>query len=642
MKNVKLKATSPIGFEKVEITDEFWAPRIKTNLVVTLPLEYELCKSTGRIDAWRWKPGAPNEPHVFWDSDVAKWVEAAAYSLVKKANPELERLIDEYVDMMAEAQDENGYLNSHFLNVEPEKKWTNLHADHELYCAGHLMEAAIAYNNATGKRKFLDLICGFADLICDEFGPEPEKRHGYPGHPEIELALVKLYSATGELKYLELSRFFLLNRGTDPNYFKTELKSLDKVIPYSGFKYLQAHKPLLDQEAAEGHAVRALYLYTGMADVAAHTGDQRLTDACRRLWRNITTKRMHVTGGVGPSPHGEMFTFDYDLPNETAYAETCAAIALVFFARAMLTLETDASYADIMERALYNGVLSGVGLDGKHFFYANPLAATPQMNEFLPDHQKTTRQEWFGCSCCPPNIARILASLGGYAYIEEQSALTVNLYIAGSANFAVGGTDGRLKVETNYPWDGEVQITMRLPKPAKFALKLRLPEWCDSPSLAVNGKIIDLGTHTANGYACLDREWKDGDTARLILPMKAKLIVAHPSVRQDAGRIAIQRGPLVYCLEEIDNGPGLERIIIPSDAIFAETTLDDLPTGVIALTCEAHRETQTDWDEKLYRDIRKVNNELRKVTVTAIPYHLWSNRKPGEMLVFARSFLLNP
>ncbi|MCK5845389.1 MAG: glycoside hydrolase family 127 protein, partial [Victivallales bacterium] len=407
------------------------------------------------------------------------------------------------------------------LRVEPDKKWMNLHADHELYCAGHLMEAAVAYNNATGKRKFLDLICGFANLICDEFGAEPGKRQGYPGHPEIELALVKLYSATGERKYLELSRFFLLNRGTTPNYFKAELKSLNKEIPYSGFKYLQAHKPLLDQEAAEGHAVRALYLYTGMAEVAAETGDQGLADACRRLWLNVTTKRMHVTGGVGPSPTGEMFTFDYDLPNETAYAETCAAIALVFFTRAMLTLEDDASYADIMERSLYNGVLSGVGLDGKHFFYANPLAASPQMNEFLPESRKTTRQEWFGCSCCPPNIARILASLGGYAYFEEQSGLTVNLYIAGSANFAVAGTKGILEVETNYPWDGDVRMTMGLPKSANFALKLRLPTWCDSPSLAVNGKIIDLGTHTTNGYAYLDREWKDGDTARLILPMKA-------------------------------------------------------------------------------------------------------------------------
>lgn len=637
MKSAILKKNRPIGFEKVEINDEFWAPRIRTNLKVTLPLEYELCKSTGRIDAWRWMPGAPNEPHVFWDSDVAKWVEAAAYSLVKEPNPELERLIDEYVDMMAEAQGDDGYLNSHFLRVEPEKKWTNLHHDHELYCAGHLMEAAVAYHQATGKRKFLDLICRYADLICDVFGAAPGKNHGYSGHPEIELALVKLFSATGEEKYLRLSRFFLLERGTTPNYFELEVNRLKMNLPFSGFKYLQAHKPLLEQETAEGHAVRALYLYTGMADVAAETGDQRLREACQRLWRNVTTKRMYVTGGVGPSPNGEMFTFDYDLPNETAYAETCAAIALVFFARAMLSLENDAGYADVMERSLYNGVLSGVGLDGKHFFYANPLAATPRMNEFLPEHRKTIRQEWFGCSCCPPNIARILASLGGYAYFEDENELTVNLYIAGTAEFALAETDGTLEVETNYPWDGDVQLTMRLTKPAGFALRLRLPEWCDSPSLEVNGEVVDFSTHTTNGYVCVDREWKDGDAVRLILPMQPQLIVANPAVRQDAGRAAIQRGPMVYCLEEVDNGQGLDRIIIPSDAGFTETTIDDLPSGVVALQCEAYREIPTGWDAKLYRDIREVNDKLEKITVTAIPYHLWSNREPGEMIVFART-----
>jgi DUF1680 family protein len=302
----------------------------------------------------------------------------------------------------------------------------------------------------------------------------------------------------------------------------------------------------------------------------------------------------------------------------------------------MLSLENDAGYADIMERALYNGVLSGIGLDGKHFFYANPLAATPQMNEFLPEHQKTIRQEWFGCSCCPPNIARLLASLGGYAYFEDQAGVTVNLYISGTAKFAIQETSGTLNVETDYPWNGDVTLTVRLAKPAKFALRLRLPAWCDAPSLEVNGESMDLATITDKGYACVEREWKEGDTARLSMPMETKLIVVHPNVRQDVGLMAIQRGPILYCLEENDNPSQLNKIIIPTDAKFKKTALTDLPPGVVALECEAFREIQDDWKNKLYRDIRDVAPKFVPTTVTAIPYHLWSNRKPGEMIVFVR------
>lgn len=411
--------SQPLPLRSVRITGGFWAERQKVNRETTLRIEYQQCKDTGRIDAWKlnWKPGDPNPPHIYWDSDVAKLVEAVGYSLALQPDPELERLMDELIDDMEKAQQPDGYLNTHYIAVEPDKRWTNLRDCHELYCAGHLMEAAVAYYQGTGKRKMLDVLCRYADHIRSVFGTEPGKLRGYPGHEEIELALVKLATATGNQDYLQLAKYFVDERGQQPLYYDVERAKRGETAPYRlgspdimPYAYNQAHLPVRQQTTAEGHAVRACYLYAGMAAVARETGDQSLIDACRTLWQNVTTRRMYITGGVGSSRFGERFTFDYDLPNEEAYAETCAAIALCFFANNMLQLDADAQYADILERALYNNVLSGVAANGKQFFYDNLLASFPPYYKFA-QQKSPRRQDWFGCSCCPPNIARLIASL---------------------------------------------------------------------------------------------------------------------------------------------------------------------------------------------------------------------------------------
>ena len=454
---------APLGHKHVTFKDRFWAPRIETNRKVTLPIEYAQCRKTGRLAAWTWKKGRPNPPHIFWDSDVAKWLEAVGYSLERHPDAKLEKLADGVIRDMARAQAADGYLNSHYQFVEPGKRWTNLRDCHELYCAGHLMEAAVAYSRATGKRTFLDVMCRYADCIDKTFGTRKGQKRGYCGHEEIELALVKLFHATGEARYLNLAKYFVDERGRHPNYFVEEASKRGdmKLRPFMDAKnlYLQAHAPVRGQTEAVGHAVRAMYLCSGMADVAAGTGDASLRAACRRIWKSATQRRMYITGGIGSSRHGERFTCDYDLPNETAYAETCASIGLVFFAHRMLQAEADGEYADVMERALYNGVMSGVSLDGKHFFYANPLTAHPvsyaaRTGDDHGDHTDPTRQEWFGCACCPPNIARLLASLGQYVYSQRGDVLYVHLYADGTASCNLAGQRVTVTQRTEYPWQG--------------------------------------------------------------------------------------------------------------------------------------------------------------------------------------------
>ena len=418
--SVRRKLRSP-ALAKVAIRDAFWAPRIEVNRTETVPIEFEQCRKTGRIDAWKldWREGMQPEPHPFWDSDVAKWIEAAACSLATHPDARLERRVDRVIDLIAKAQRPDGYLNTYFSVVAPEKRWANLGMWHELYCAGHLIEAAVAYWEATGKSRFLDVVRRYADAIDAEFGPG--KRRGCPGHQEIELALVKLYRATGERRYLELALFFLNQRGQQPSVFREELERLDPEDArlnrhFFGegeafhTEYCQDHLPVREQGQALGHAVRAMYLYCAMADVAGETGDQELRRACLRLWNSVCDRRMYVTGGIGSSLRNEGFTHDYDLPNLSAYAETCAAVGLVFWSHRMLELECDGRFADVMERALYNGAISGVSLDGRRFFYVNPLAS----------HGDVARREWFDCACCPPNIARLLASLRPLRVLADQ------------------------------------------------------------------------------------------------------------------------------------------------------------------------------------------------------------------------------
>jgi len=645
MMSQRKQKLEPLPLQDVVIEDPFWTPRLETNRTATLPTEYEQCRVTGRIDAWRldWKPGDPNPPHHFWDSDIAKWIEAAGYSLATHPDSALEERVDAVIDLIAAAQQPDGYLNIHFTVVEPENRWRNLRDMHELYCAGHLIEAAVAYYQGTGKRTLLDVLCRYADYIASVFGPGPGQKRGYPGHEEIELALVKLYRATGERRYLDLATFFIDERGTQPHYYDIEARERgdDPAAWRLGrYDYNQSHLPVRRQETAEGHAVRAMYLYSGMADVAAETGDETLVAACRRLWENVTTRRMYVTGGIGSSATGERFTYDYDLPNDLAYTETCAAIGLVFWAHRMVQLEADARYADIMERALYNGALSGISLDGKRFFYANPLEVDPVAMERRTDLYRgavvtPTRQEWFGCACCPPNIARLLASLGAYAYSVDEAARAayVHLYAGGRASLSLGGGTVELEQATRYPWEGEVRLAVRAEGQAPFALALRIPGWCRNASLAVNGEPLETAPLLRRGYAWIERAWRSGDVVTLSLPMPVERIEAHPAVHEDAGRAALQRGPVVYCLEEVDNGPHLRDVVLPRDTPLDVTYDPDLLGGVVVIRGQGWRRDPAAWGGDLYRPAGSLTKAM---TVTAIPYYAWANRALGEMLVWLR------
>ncbi len=637
MPNRTLRKISPVPLKQVRIESGFWGERLDVNREVTIPIEYGQCKETDRIDVWKldWKPGDPNEPHKFWDSDVAKWIEAAAYSLQIHPDPELESELDAVVDLIEKAQQDDGYLNVHYTVVEPDKRWANLRVNHELYCAGHFMEAAVALYEATGKTKLLDVLRHYADYIDSVFGPKEGQKRGYPGHEEIELALVKLYRVTGESRYLNLAKFFIDERGQRPHYFDIEAKARgEDPGPWYPGKYdeLQAHLPVREQTTADGHAVRAGYLYSGMADVAMETGDRELLAVCGKIWKNITERRMYVHGGIGSTRFNERFTFDYDLPNEEAYAETCAAIALVFFAHRMLQADADSRYADVMERALYNGVISGVSLDGKRFFYDNYLASYPGSHRFT-GQKPPTRQEWFGCACCPPNLARLLASLGQYVYSQGRSEIYVHLYVSGRAQLQIAGQPIVLEQKTEYPWKEKVSIVLRTENPVNFTLSLRIPGWCMEPSLSINGEAVSVEESLRKGYVRLRRRWENGDEVELRLPMPPARIEAHPSVRHDCGRIALQRGPIVYCLEEVDNGKDLNDIVLPREAKLKVMTDGNIFEGTPVITAEAERRDRRDWKGILYRP---AGSGKQVITIKAIPYFMWANRGEGEMLVWIR------
>ena len=626
---------TPVPLSRVTLEDSFWAPRIRVNREQTIPHEYKQCKDTGRINALtlNWKPGMEPKPHHFWDSDLAKWIEAASYSLAVHPDPELDALMDDVIGKLAAAQQEDGYLNSYFIQVEPEKRWVNLAMWHELYCAGHLMEAAVAHFDATGKRTLLDVMCRYADYIDSVFGPD--KRDGCPGHEEIELALVKLYRVTGEQRYLKLSQFFLDQRGQQPSFFRREMEKLgqDKGNWHRHFvregnifstEYCQDHLPVREQSEVVGHAVRAMYLYCGMADVAGETGDTGLLEACERLWDNVARKRMYITGGIGAARHNEGFTEDYDLPNESAYAETCAAIGLVLWNHRLLQLQGEGRFADAMERSLYNGTISGVSLDGKKFFYENPL-------ESRGNHH---RQDWFGCACCPPNIARLIASIGGHVYSQAETEAYVHLYAQGNAVLHVSDRQVVLRQETDYPWDGNIHISVNPEAPTCFGLNLRIPGWSRGARLTVNGEAVDVEAVTTRGYARVQREWTAGDEIELTLPMPVERIEAHPAVRQDAGRVALQRGPVVYCLEQVDNRVPLHRIVLPRDAELNPHFEKELLGGVAIIKGGALLVDDSDWDNTLYR---AEPAKLKPLEITAIPYYAWDHREPGEMRVWIRA-----
>lgn len=631
---------TPVPWTQVDIADRFWQPRRETNRTVTLPLIYEINRKNGVLDAYVWDwwdPAKGNPPWRIWVGDISKWIEASCYSLGTHPDAELEALVDHAVEHMLKGQKEDGYL---YANPLPRAwRFANLQELHELYDIGHAMEAAVARLQATGKRDLLDAMRRYADLLDATFGHEEGKIPGYDGHPEVELALVKLYRATGEERYLKLAKFFVDERGREPLYFERELEKIERDgIFHMGwyrnwnYSYCQAHQPLREQQEAFGHAVRALYLYSGAVDVAVETGDAELLETCRRLWRSVTHRRMYVTGGVGSTPNGEAFTFDYDLPNENGYAETCANIALVFFAHRLLQVEADGEYADVMERALYNSVMSGIGLDGKSFFYANHHTVYPRP-EGTSDHLATSRQSWFGCACCPPNIARLISSLGGYVYSTAPNGLFVHLYVGGSVNFMAGDMSVTLTQRTDYPWDEKVEITVDPEKRCEFTLRLRIPGWCRGARLRVNGKAVRLNELVDRGYASITREWMPGDKVELVLPMPVERIEANPHVRMDCGKVALQRGPVVYCLEGVDNGKELADLILSRNAELTAEYRPRLLGGTVVIRGRAQRRSAAGWDDQLYRAAR---SKTKEVDFLAVPYALWAYRKPGEMIVWIR------
>ncbi|MGO4494869.1 glycoside hydrolase family 127 protein [Paenibacillus sp. 2RAB27] len=644
---------------KIRIQDEFWNPFMELVRGTVIPYQWDAlndaiadAEPSHAIRNFRIAAGLEEGVFggfIFQDSDLAKWLEAVGFSLANTPDPKLEQTADEVIDLIAKAQHENGYINTYFTIKEPGQAWTNLHEAHELYCAGHMMEAAVAYYDATGKRKLLDVMCKFADYIDTIFGREPGQIRGYDGHQEIELALVKLAQATGEERYVKLAQFFIDERGSEPNFLVEECKARDgysywtqkkQPIPtVAQMAYNQADKPVREQQVAIGHSVRAVYMYTAMADLARLTGDESLLTACRRLWDNTTKKQMYITGGIGSTHHGEAFTFDYDMPNDTVYAETCASIGLIFFAQRMLQLEAKSEYADVMERALYNNVIGSMSQDGKHYFYVNPLEVWPKASELNPSrhHVKAERQKWFGCSCCPPNVARLLSSLNSYIYTSSPVRNTVytHLFIGSEARFELAVGEVAFTQQSKLPWEGYVRIELTLAPQDPFTLALRIPSWSQGGAvMKING--VRTAYETVDGYACVERQWVQGDNVDWELAVKAQLTIAHPAIRANAGKVAIERGPLVYCLEEVDNGTPLATVSIDAMQKLQVNYDAGLLGGAVVIEAEGHANESASWSEDTpYRPFTQ-QEVSERVKLKAVPYYLWGNRGVGEMTVWIR------
>lgn len=619
-----------VPFTAVTVDDAFWSPRIETNRTVTIGYDFQKSEETDRLTNFDKAAGrmvGDHEGIFFNDSDVFKIIEGAAYSLHIHPDPELDAYLDNLIERIAAAQEADGYLYTARTIAErngtPEKlsadregvtRWSHLRVNHELYNVGHLYEAAVAHHLATGKRSLLEVALKNADLIDSVFGPE--QLHDVPGHQEIEMGLVKLYGVTSEERYLQLAKFFLDERGHHVQR-----------AAYGNFDnpgYMQDHQPVIEQDEAVGHAVRALYMYSGMADVAALTGEQAYIDAIDRIWENVVGKKFYITGGLGARHHGEAFGDNYELPNATAYNETCAAIANIFWNQRMFQLHGDAKYIDVLERSLYNGFLPGIAFSGDKFFYVNPLSFDGEFKFNRDDSRE--RLGWFHCSCCPTNVVRLFPSLGGYIYTQTTDTLYVNLFVGSQIELTVNGTSIQLKQQTRYPWDGTVQLTMQPAAPTSFTLALRIPGWTqnrpvpsnlyhyiDPPSesamIQVNGDAIQPAL--AKGYAQITREWQPGDVVTLTLPMPIRRVASHPAVAGNVGKVALERGPLLYCLEGIDNNGQVLNAILPNSAQLQAEWIPDLLNGVTVIRARCDESVQT-----------------------FVPYYSWAHRGIGEMIVW--------
>ena len=728
----------PLDLKQVRITDEFWGREQELVRREVIPYQWEALndriaeaapsycmrnfKVAGRLMREKREKGRdfvapsytfrgfealPEDPanpdpdrfygFVFQDSDFAKWIEAVGYSLANHPDPELERIADEAIDIVCAAQAENGYLDTYYIINGMDRIFTNLRDHHELYCFGHLVEGAIAYYQATGKDKLLKAAERYGTFIGQWFGRGEDQCKGYPGHEIAEMALARLYELTGEEKYLELGSFFLDMRGQKPYYFDLEERerAAHEGRPYKEpgeglrYTYHQAHLPVREQSEAVGHSVRAVYLYSGMADVARLKKDEDLYAACKRLWHSIVGEKLYITGGIGGTHLGEAFSFPYDLPNDTAYSETCAAIGLAFFARRMLEIEAVGEYGDVMEQALYNTVLAGMALDGKSFFYVNPLEVLPEASEKdeRKRHVKSMRQKWFGCACCPPNIARIVSSLGAYVYTANENTLYTHLYVGSRIDCSLGGEQFKMLVESDFPWEGDVKVTLCAAGRVQGTLAFRIPGWCrraevlaqaDDVTLAEcqvlagelvikasaqadhgkslgNGQAPDniqlsrclnagrtIAVHFEKGYVYLTGEWRDGDEIFLTFPMETHMISANTKVRENVGKVAFTRGPICYCLEEVDNGKDMHLLRADEDKLMTAEGVLDLSAIAVEKTNELGHEMcilkipgrrlLATAGEELYVDYIPVRGS--ETTLTLVPYYAWNNRGEGEMQVW--------
>jgi hypothetical protein len=625
----------PVRFVDVHLEGQFWRERLDTVLTRTIPSQHVQLGEHGILESLTLPSPPPplrfprNEHNftvqVFWDSDVGKWIEAASYALSHRRDPDIEAKIETITDQLEKAQAPDGYVNCWYLQREPDKRWTNLRDNHELYNLGHLIEGAIAYFLATGRRRLLGILERYVEHVRATFGPGPDQKHGYCGHQEIELALIRLYHLTGERKHLELASYFINERGKQPHYFDEEARRRGddpKDFWAKSYEYNQSHKPVREQTKVVGHAVRAMYMYSAMADLAAELKDDSLKRTLEVLWADVIGSKMYITSGLGPAAANEGFTEDYDLPNDTAYAETCASVALIFWAQRMLHLDLSGKYADVLEQALFNGALTGLSRDGQHYFYSNPLESDG----------RHSRWAWHHCPCCTMNASRLVASVGSYFLSHGDDAIAFHLYGGISANVALAGGKVAIREISTYPWSGDIRIEIEPETPFAFALKLRIPGWARSAKASVNGEGILVDGATTDGYLTISRRWQAGDVVALELPMPAERIYAHPSVRMDVGRVALKRGPLVYCVEETDNPGGpVQRLKLPRPARVKPAQRGDLFDGIVTLTAEAVRLSDGDWQDALYRAAPPAE---QPITLTALPYYLWNNRGQGSMMVW--------
>ncbi|MCL2720616.1 MAG: glycoside hydrolase family 127 protein [Treponema sp.] len=645
-----MKKSLPLS--SISINDSYWNRYTKLIPEKVIPYQWEVlndrrtdappsyCLKNFRVAAGEEK--GKQQGMVFQDSDVTKWLEAVAYSLATRPDPELERTADEVIALIGRAQEKDGYLNTYFTLNYPHEKWQNLTEGHELYCAGHLIEAAVAYYDTTGKKALLEIACRFADLICKTFGEDDDQMHGYPGHPEIELALVRLFHATGIIRYLDLAKYFIDVRGGQPNYFYEEKKRPGFRHIFGelyGFepKYFQSHLPVREQTTAEGHAVRALYLYSAMADIAEEYHDDELLESCKTLWNNIVQKRMYITGSVGSSGHLERFTVDYDLPNDSNYSETCASIALVMFGQRMAKVTGDASYFDTVELSLYNSVRSGISLDGEKYFYVNPMEVVPQVciDHVSKSHVKPVRQKWFDCACCPTNVARTFTSLGQYIYFIEENELFINLFIQNETTFTIEGKKVTLSLATDYPKTGVSKIKVKT-ESTSINLNIRIPSFAKDFSVTVNGSAAS--GEKKNNYFHISNV-KDNDEIIVSFSILPRIIYPNPKVPNNCGKVAIVRGPEVYCFEECDNGENLAALELDTSSPLEEKWQDDLLGGIMTIKVKGKRTVITD-DAEPFSERYDPNlfENKKEVILTALPYAFWCNRTPGEMLVWIRGY----